>query len=782
MNIELEIGNGDKTDISASAIVPLSMLLRNCILAEDYKPQSTLHNHVVFTQYGEKWRKILIKEFRDISLDEICFAFIIVCFHKDILIDTKQTNLDKVFEVLGADITSRKIIYPWIFGMDLYAKFGDDFEEPLEKLNYIETSAFLENTPEGLFQINNIIVGPFGFLHSEENRMLSPVLSAPLWYCSDPTCNSLHTVRFTTGNCVAWNAVNFLLEHMNYYEGAPNDSLLDNVESSREIIEWHADFHLEDIIYLLGNAFHESELRLVLKDLFNTNSKAIREKLPQYGQYKDKWKVSNEALVDSLSKNQCLQLILLMSDKEIAKSIERLIEKRIINIPFTEVRNSTPRRELFGWLKMSCECSYLGIRTVSTTHKESLAFSRLRNLIDLIYSEEHTKLEWKLRHLKGNGIKEKLNKYLIEKEPGVVVKELILDSKERIDQCFEYLKYGYFYYPENELEDEKIIKKILWKLGLNQESYPLTQAIFWDRYKKFRNTAVTIISRDEDDKEEIRSESVNFFVSLEEILENSLSFITWMLFSDHFLKTRFSYNIDDGLKSMVQLLNGKQFGNNETLSLDEKGKNTLFPLIVGFGVLANLCEELVGEREKYKRPIEELPHYCNSNFSTMIDFPFKHQLFFLDLSVSEVNKIIPTLRQVTRELEVNQICNIRNRVKHKQNRNHFPSVEELTSCCDAIQKIILLLEEQGLYPSVFNFKGIISDQYYRNKIKYTDYKGAELKIVNSAQFTPFGMPEYQQVLLIVPSIKIGTTTESLRFKLVESSSYQLMWNGHPKQY
>ncbi|WP_020618092.1 hypothetical protein [Paenibacillus daejeonensis] len=778
MSLKVEIVENQNETTDIRGLLPLFNLLSNCILEEGYRPPS-ISKHVALTDYGEKWKNIILKEFRDVTIDEICFAFLILCFHKDALINAKRTNLPKILEILEMDISERKIIFPWIYGMDLYLKFNTKFHSDNEELNYTETNLLLDNTPAGVFQVNNLVVGPFGFLESLENRIHHSSLYAPLSYCSDPTCNSLHVVTFKSGNNIVRNLVDFLQEKMKDYEGPQNEDLVLQIETKRDLIDWHEDFHLEDIIWLLANAFTDDELRILLNELFTKHSKSIRRLLPMTEKYKDKWRMASEEIVEGLMKNECLQIILLLTDEEIVESLENLIQNGGINIPITETRDSFPRRGPYGWLKMTLECSHLGIRSMPTIHGQAIGFTRLRNLIEELYAEERSKLEWKLRHSKGTTFLEKLNKYLLDKDPKVIVNELLLDTREHIQGCFAYLKYGYFFFPENELEDERIIKKILWKLGFNQESFPLTQSTFWERYSKFKSVVTEITSRDEDDKEIIRSEAVNFFVSLEEILENSLSFVSWMLLSDHFIETRFSYNFDKGLDFLAKTLNGRPFGANEVLTLDQNGKNTLFPLITGFGILANMCEEHITKSDDYKRNEEQMPHFNES--TNLVNFPFKHKLLLLDVSVTEVTNIISILKKVTRNLEMNQVSNIRNRIKHKHNGSNFPSIEELENCCKAIETTVRTLEDQGLYPSVVNYRGEMSDQYHRNTIKYVDYKGTEINVIDSAQLTPFGMPEYEPILILVPAIKINSTTENLRFRVKETSKYLEMWKGHPQK-
>ena len=90
----------------------------------------------------------------------------------------------------------------------------------------------------------------------------------------------------------------------------------------------------------------------------------------------------------------------------------------------------------------------------------------------------------------------------------------------------------------------------------------------------------------------IRASGVNFFVSLEEVLEHSLAFSAYALLNDHYASDdqyRFKCSLSDAREFMVSQLDGRAMGSGRPVQLDPTGRNTLYPLIHGFGVLAALC-------------------------------------------------------------------------------------------------------------------------------------------------------------------------------------------------
>ena len=121
----------------------------------------------------------------------------------------------------------------------------------------------------------------------------------------------------------------------------------------------------------------------------------------------------------------------------------------------------------------------------------------------------------------------------------------------------------------------------------------------------------TYRSYTESDREAIRSAAVNLFVSLEEILDLSLSFSCWLLLADHYGDTKFTWNPDQARQFMVQRLDGMSRGSGEAVHYDASGKNTLFPLSQGFALVADMCEELLStDPPEVHRSPNDIPGYA----------------------------------------------------------------------------------------------------------------------------------------------------------------------------
>jgi len=332
--------------------------------------------------------------------------------------------------------------------------------------------------------------------------------------------------------------------------------------------------------------------------------------------------------------------------------------------------------------------------------------------------------------------------------------------------------------PASPEEEERLVEKILWKLGFDIGLYPPHQRLFWDRLDKLLEAARTYTTYNQHDRESIRSAGVNLFVSVEEILDYSLSFTTWALLSDHYGVTKFKCNFDEARRFMASRLNGLRLGSNEPLEFDAGGKNTLYPLVQGFAVLAQLCSEIIeGQNGELARPENELPGYYDKTEIEL--FPFLHKALVLDLRKGDCDLILRLLREITARLEKSQVCNIRNRIEHR--RPDFPNQEEIERACVGVADTVNKMEAAGVCPLIYLYTGRTVDQYGRGLLIFKDYKAREITISQPSLYRVCRLPSIRRPQIIVPCMHINDSFELLRFQFEETSDYVEIWRDYPKR-
>lgn len=764
---------------SFAGLFAIRTLLNGGLVTTGYKPNEELKDVIYLTDEGKRVASKLEEELPGITIEETHLALFKKFYHLDLFVDVNKTEKEKVREIIGDDILNGRIKYPLVFGRSLYDKYYDLFPEiRVEDLPSDDTMKLLENQPQGILQLWDSITGPFGMLKGNSNRFIPPSLEVPLWHCPDPSCSHLHAVSLNSGECRLLDAKSFLDKYCNNTYG-PGSHWYDFFRVQIMTDEYfYGDMHLFELIILLEEAFSVRELQSILMELILQNSEGMREMFPKKEYFKELFSGSAEKIAISMDKSQCLQLISLANDESIAGAIEAMINRGIIVIPPTEIRRCTISKLRMDCFDSECEVSPFGIRSMAKK-VIGLGPQRLKRLIRDVYetTNDLEQLKWSLRHIEGETINQKLDRYINSEDPKEVVKNLILSSEGKINKAFEIIKYGIFEFPDSMAKEEYLIDKILWKLGFDIKVYPAGQKVFWERLTRLNEVVRGSDEYGEDDKEQIRSVGVNFFVSLEEILDESLSFITWVLLSDHFSITEFKFNLDVARDFMLSTLTGKIVGGNKVV-FKKDGKNTLYPLIQGFKLLANICMKIRKQGGKeFRRSEGELPGYYGKTQLEL--FPFIHKKLVLDLNQSDYDKIIELLLEIETVLERANICNIRNRIDH--GGRDFPRRQEIEEALNETKRIINKIEKVGICPLVYLMTRLEVDQYNRGLAIFKNYKGVEIPIKLGSQFGACKLPSPEGYLVIVPAVHMDDTNEMLRFKIEEKSDFTEMWKDYPRR-
>ena len=760
-----------------SDLYSLREFLANCIVLGSYQPPVAFGKSVHLTLSGQEWASRAAHAIDGLSPEDAKLAVFMAFYHRDLFVDVTATAPEPIRTVLDAEIRAGNIRFAWVYDRLLYDRFFDMFPSRTSGLSHDETLQLLDGTPQGVFQLKELVVGPLGVQISCCHRFLAPVRSVPLWHCSDPSCPAFHPVDLSTAQTGVSAAVKFIGESCLKEEGSASewDDVL-RVFVKRP--DHYDDMHAGKFPWLLPNAFSERELQVVAGRMFDGYPRDLRQHLAQVAGRQELLSKSATRACGRLSKAECLQIALLASDEVAAESVESCVEDGSIRVPPTETRRARLTRGYGGWFDTDWECSQFGVRATSEGLYSGVL--RLKRLIKQIYGGDRglSELEWRLRHIEGESIHEKLDCYLRSDDPKRVVRELVLSSAERLQVAFAMLRYGHFSMPSSPQEEERLVEKILWKLGFDVRTYPPHQPLFWQRLERLLEVARRHLEYNEGEREEIRGVAANFFVSLEEILDYALSFCTWALLSDHYAGTRFALDFDSARRVMASRLSGRQSKSGNTLVFDAGGKNTLYPLIAGFSCLADLSDEMLAEKsDTWRRPESGQPGYHSRTDLAM--FPFLHTALLFDLRQADRERIIGLLHEISRELDSCQVTDVRNRIEHR--RPSFPTQQEIERVCTTVTRIVTKMESSGLSPLLYLYAGQSVDEHGRITVTLRDYRGREIQIPRPSEYDHCGLPSPRVPSVVVPWIRIGESCAMMRFRYQESSDYASMWEGYPKR-
>ena len=317
----------------------------------------------------------------------------------------------------------------------------------------------------------------------------------------------------------------------------------------------------------------------------------------------------------------------------------------------------------------------------------------------------------------------------------------------------------------------------MWKLHFDVGLYPESQPLFWSRLDRLREASKVVGDLNEAQREDLRSAGVNFFVSLEEILEQALSYSTWALIADHYAETKFAFNVQDARQFMADRLNKRKVEGRVNVQLGGHGRNTLYHLISGFFALSDLCAEMQTNAAQFKRPESQCPGYRGR---TSIEiFPFDHTVLFLDLGKEERANVTSLLRAAAEILGSSGVADVRNRIGHKS--QDFPSTAEVDAACVGVSDAVSRLEASGLSPLLYRYVGEEQDEYGRKTARFRDSDAREYSLALPSQYKMSGLPSPTQPLVFLKCASIGESGEVLRFTYEEASEYTEMWKDYPKR-
>ena len=736
-----------------------------------YKASKKINDFLFLSLEGSKLAVKLKKKFPSMKSEEIKLVIFLKMFHHEPLIDLVKTNFFELEKIFSDDVLNKRIAFPWVYERHLYDQYYKKFTDGVDELKNDEVDRLLEGTLQGVFQFSNLVVGPFGFFMSMSNRFILPTRKVNLWHCSDPACGALHNVNLKYDDTKVMDAYWYIYKECESKFGKSSEWVDFFIAVCKET-NYYDHNHTGKFPHFFINSFSEKETKIVLKEMLKKHQKKIiDEKINN--DLRRSLVGSPEKVVEKFNLAEIFQIVLTFSEEIIIDALETVIESGEICVPPTEIRHSMPKPYDDGWLDVLWQCSKLGVRSIGMYRNVSI--SRLKHMIKEIYSADTSKLEWKLRNTSGLTVNEKIDNYLFTENPQKIVTELIFCDPDYLKKCFELLKYGHFAIINSAAADQFLKNKVLWKLGFEIYSYPEYQKQFEERLVKLTDV-VSREPRTEADREEIRGIAANFFVSLEEVLGNGLAFMTWALLSDHFVVTKFKFNLSEARRFMASKLSGIKIKSQE-LVFDKDGKNTLYPLICGYSLLAGLCESFISTSQNFKRKDEEMPGFYEQ--SSIQLFPFNHKMLILDLSPNDVSNVLKKLKEITISLEKLMVANIRNRIEHK--RLDFPNSAEIRKMCDGLKEVYIEMSTEGMCPVVYMFNARQKDEFGRMYSRFTNFKGSFLEIKQPTEYELCHLPKLDKPLILTSLLHVGDSIQVMRFEFEEDSDFSEMWRNYPRK-
>jgi hypothetical protein len=745
----------------------LGFLMAGSIVGPKYRIPAHLHEPIVFTPTGESLVRGLGNS-RSVSWGEQRMAVFLSLFHDELFVDPSATDIDAIRKGLSREIRDGKIKHPFIFDRELYDKAYDELgDDSLVALDPVQTQEFLRGTPVGIFQQGRTVVGPWGALQSSEFRNVPSTTSPPLYHCERPGCSIAHRIELSTSeNRII--SVRQRLDKKLYLQGAPSNWGKFLGELVQTLSGHYDDSRTRGVIAFLGECFTLEELRSITETALADKKLAFREICFSAG-------ISIRAageFLEGKTKQQIMQLLLLLTDHGLCSAIEQAVLSGKVVVPEGEVRISRLNRYATGSFGTRLECSRTGVRVASNDSRT--AIRRLERLVYQVYnnSDLESRLKWKIRNIEGELHEDKLRNYLATEDARKVIRELFLSGPDVFDAAADILKLG----KGSEGDDDALVARISWRLGFPGGTLDMGTRVLRERVQDMRDTTPQTSCSDVE-KERVRSRSVHLFVALEKSLDSALCFTTWLTRFDHWAAhQRFTYEPVEARQFMANVLTAQSIESGTDFTYDPTGRNTLGPLIAGFGLLASHLAKIEKRAIEFLRPEQEIPSVCRN--STLVNFGYPHTVPYLNFSRRSREDIIEALRSISRTLSLGGVLEIRNSLEH--HREEFPSSNEILSCLNSIDRYCETIEQIGFIPLVFRMREFVRDSSGRTRYVYEDYSGRTVEANTYSSVVLTGMPEPSRDQILVPGIQIDKSDLIPRFSLGVRSNYTEMWSNWPR--
>lgn len=664
----------------------LSLFVESAFYAEDYEPVILWADAVVLSSTGNRILQHLNDDGIKYDISLLKFILFRLFFHNEIFIDYEKTDENNIFPLLVEMYKSGKVFWPYVYGNILYHKYNDTFAE--NKAEFLEAKFvenLLEDTPQGIFQIGSLLSGPLGFTTSAEKRALYPKLSLNLWHCPDPGCQHPHSVKFEPYNSTIRLAELAITRSITDNFGQPSEwhwplLEIDNQAETRKIRPY------KDIPSILSDCIiGPDRIALCLRAIRSHHYTMIQKVISTTKDIKG----SPEQIVSSLSPEEQHQLLLLIPDKDIINFIDELVAAKTIKIPPSELR--TTKSLSYTSRDIESQLSSLGLR--SPGHPPVI---KLSSIICNVYEELGLSddLAWRVRGHAGTTLRHSVVDFIRSHGPVAAVRDLILPTKAVTTKIGDSLTFNVW---ENE-DEIQTCNRLLWKCGFNLARYEDEYSIFRERISNFRTIVLQLPkSPSENEQAQVRSIGVNLFVSVEQFLENILCYNTWLLSSDHFTGTNFSYTKKSALLSVSNILGHEIESGQQLLRWNDDGYNTLGVLLGYLHAFRSwLNARTSADKSLFIRSSMNYPHFADDSLYV---FPFKHTALWADVPSLILTSYLESFDKMITQLAQADLAAIRNGIDHKRDEDAFQNADKMLACATRLLESLDIADSMRFIPN-----------------------------------------------------------------------------------
>jgi hypothetical protein len=285
--------------------------------------------------------------------------------------------------------------------------------------------------------------------------------------------------------------------------------------------------------------------------------------------------------------------------------------------------------------------------------------------------------------------------------------------------------------------------------------------------------------RGEHDRERIRREGVNLFVSVEEFLECVISFNVWVLSSDHFLDTHFRYDPRAARRKVAAILGSSINSGDMAVTWSSENANTLGSLMAYLNAAASWMKTLPGNpREAFTRPETDLPDFAEDKLRV---FPFRHTALWADSDYSSLERLVDGFAAIVSKVSRSNLAAIRNGLDHQRDETGFPKIDQMLAFVAHFREAVDSADINLFFPKEFWLERVQRDCYGREEFVFKDYLSRSRVSFGPTFVHGILGPSFDAPAIIAPGNLLGHVNAEIVFRLRETSVFSRYWDGYPRR-
>lgn len=389
-----------------------------------------------------------------------------------------------------------------------------------------------------------------------------------------------------------------------------------------------------------------------------------------------------------------------------------------------------------------------------------------------------SELTWQLRTAPGISPHDSLVSYLRIVGPKAAVRDLILSRQLITEQICKEL-----WLPIESVvvvDEDHMTNRILWKMGFAPPQFEDFYDHFESRLSIFNETVLSLTPiKSEGDREKIRAAGVNLFVSVEEFIDLLLSYNIWILGSNHFIGTKFIFDINQARKTVHLILGPTLYSDGIPYSWQTSGENSLGVLL---RYLMESMEWMNQLSEKNRDDVmvleKDLPHFSQRKYKK---FPFRHTQLWADADLDELKKYVQGYCNIATLINLSNVAFVRNSIDHKREATKFPDGDMILACVARIRTAFEMADIGRYVPKVYWLKREQNDRFGLIDYELIDYKSRLLILQGPMMVSGVPKLSYKMPWLIAPGNLIGEANSYLFFIWLKMNEYGEYWKDYPRR-